>query len=72
MLQAESFKNTIDTLNVNQQMIIPRSPFDVYWNNLSETQANAPRASKVLDPILEGLQANQIYEVQVRYSRSNC
>ena len=52
-------------LNVNQQMVVPKSPFDLYWNSLSPEQESAPRAAKVLGDILDSLQANQVIQVEV-------
>lgn len=54
-------------LNVNQQLMLPRSPFDQYWHALSPEQESQPRAAKVLGVILDHLQNNNVSQVEVRF-----
>lgn len=52
-------------LNVNQQLMLPRSPFDQYWHALTPEQESQPRAANVLNGIIDSLQNKGVAQVEV-------
>ena len=55
-------------LNVNQQMVVPRAPFDQYWAALTPEQENHPSASRTLSTILQQLSSKQVERIEVGHS----
>ena len=55
-------------LNVNQQMIVPRAPFDEYWARLTPEQESSPSVSRTISPILAQLGAKQVERIEVSIS----
>jgi hypothetical protein len=54
----------LDTLNVNQHVIVPKSPFDWYWQSLTPAQEKSPEM-KIVQPILQDLAQNNVSQVEV-------
>jgi len=63
MLTPEFLKYTVDTLNVNQQLVQPVSAFDYYWKTVPEEVEGSPEMA-VLNDVFTQLQANHIEKVR--------
>lgn len=62
-MTAEFLKHTIDTLNVNQQLVQPVSSFDFYWKSVPEEEEGLPEMA-VLNDVFEQLQAKGVEKVR--------